>query len=184
MPNKHFAGPDVALFRQRRVADARELPAVLALELAARGVELPVTVRVVDHVVEIRQPLFAHEVAQDVHVAVGQAVGGENVVVGDDDDLVAIPDLGVAAELPVEHPDGPRSAHVMGQEDIGVDPDVVAGLDPVTAAGAGEDGFGEGHTGKYGETDYDTTAREVATGFYGVMPGCEKPGSTMAGREL
>ena len=142
---EHLARPHVAFLGQRRVADPGEPPAVLALELSARGVELPVALGVVDHVVEVGQPLLAHEVAQDVHVAVGQAVGGENVVVGDDDDLFAVPDLGVAAEFAVEHADGPRAADIVSQENIGVDPDIVPGRDPGAPAGTGENGFGKRH---------------------------------------
>ncbi len=56
----------MALGRQRSMADTREVRAVLFLQLAARLVENPVPVRVVDDVVEIGQALLAHEVAQDV----------------------------------------------------------------------------------------------------------------------
>ena len=82
----------MALGGQRRVADARVPLAELPLELAARRVENPVAVRVVDHVVEIGQALLLNERAQDVDVAVGKRIGGEDVVVGDDDDLVLVPD--------------------------------------------------------------------------------------------
>ena len=109
------------------------------------SVEFPRPLGIVDHVVEIGQPLLPDERAQDVHVPVGHAVGGENVMIGDDDDFLAVPDLGVAAELPVEHTDGAGAANVVGEEDVGADPDVVAGLDTRPAAGTGEDGFGEGH---------------------------------------
>ena len=37
-------------------------------------------------------------------------VGGENVVVGNDDDALLVPDLGVLAEFAFEHADGPRPA--------------------------------------------------------------------------
>ena len=68
-----LAGPDVPLFGQGRVAHAREAAAVLAFELAARGVEGPFPLGVVDHVVKIRQSLLAHEVAQNIDVAIRQA---------------------------------------------------------------------------------------------------------------
>ena len=122
-----FAGARVALGRQRGVADARVARAELLLELAARLVENPVAVRVVDHVVEIGQALLAHEIAQDVHVAVGKRVGGEDVVIGDDHDLVLVPDLGGLAELALEDADGARPAHVVGQQHIGLHPDIIAG---------------------------------------------------------
>ena len=142
---EHLAGPDVPFLGQSRVADAREGAAVLALELAPGGVELPLAVGIVDHVIEIGQVLFAYKVAQDVYVTVREAVRREDVVVGDDDDLVAIPDLGVASELAVEHADGARPAHVVREEDVRVDPEVVAGVDLRASAGPGEDGFGERH---------------------------------------
>ena len=151
------------LFGQGRVAHAREGAGVLPLELTPGSIELPRALGVVNHVVEIPQSLFADEGAQDVHVAVGHAVGGEDVVVGDDDDLVLVPDLGVLAELPMEHADGPRPANVVGEQDVGVDPNVVAGLDAGPSAGAGEDGFGECHYRV--ERHYDTTRLHGATGF-------------------
>ena len=72
-------------------------------------------------------------------------VGGEDVVVGDDDDLVFVPDLGVLAELFVEDADGARAADVVGHEDIDIDPDIFAGGDEVLAGVLGHDFFGEGH---------------------------------------
>ena len=93
-----------------------------------RGVELPRAVRVVNHVVEIGQALLLHEVAEDVHVAVRLGVGGENVVVGDDDDALLVPDLGGLAEFAFEHADGARAAHVVRHEHVGLHPDIVAGL--------------------------------------------------------
>ena len=146
VPNKHLAGPHVPFLGQGRVADTpAKVAGVLPLELTPGGVELPRALGIVDHVVEVTQALFAHECAQDVHVAVGHAVGRENVMVRDDDDLVPVPDLRIRAEFAVEHADGPRPANVVREQDVGVDPNVVAGLDAGPSAGAGENGFGEGH---------------------------------------
>ena len=50
-------------------------------------------------------------------------------MVGDDDDLLAVPDLGVLAEVLLEDADGARAADVVRHEDVDVDPDVVAGRD-------------------------------------------------------
>ena len=140
-----FAGPRVALLRQRRVADARVMRAVLPLQMALARVEMPVAVRVVNHVVEIRDVLLLHEIAQDVHVAVGLGIGGENVVVGDDDDPGFVPDLGVLAELAFEHADGARPANVVRHEHVRVHPDVVAGLHARLAGRPGEDFFRQSH---------------------------------------
>ena len=68
-------------------------------------------------------------------------------MVGDDDDLVAVPDLGVLAEVLLEDADGARAADVVRHEDVRVDPDVVAGLDVDAAGVAGEDFLGQGHRG-------------------------------------
>ena len=65
-----FARTRVALLRQRRVANACKVRAVLPLELAFRRVERPVAVRVVNHVVEVRNFLLPHEIAQDIDVPV------------------------------------------------------------------------------------------------------------------
>ena len=142
---EHLARPRVALGRQRRVADPREAAPVLALELALARVELPGTVLVVDHVVEIGQTLLLDEGAQRIHVAVGHAVGRENVVIGDDHDLLAIPDLGVAAEFAVKHPDRARSAHIVCEQHVGVHPHVFARGDTGAAARAGKDFFRQRH---------------------------------------
>ena len=142
---EHFAGARVALGGTRGVADAGVVGTVLALGVALRGIELPVPVRVVNHVVEVGQPLLAHEVAEDVHVAVGHRVGGEDVVVGDDDDALLVPDLGRLAELALEDSDGPRPAHVVRHEDIGLHPDVIARLHRDFAGGAGEEFFSQRH---------------------------------------
>ena len=68
-------------------------------------------------------------------------------MVGDDDDLVAVPDLGVLAEVLLEDADGARAADVVRHEDVDVDPDVVAGPNAVAAGMAGQDFFGQGHGG-------------------------------------
>ena len=69
----------------------------------------------------------------------------KNVVVGDDDDAVFVPDFGVLAEFAFEHANGPRPADVVRHEDVGVDPNVIAGLDFWFTRGAGEDFFCECH---------------------------------------
>ena len=93
-------------------------------------VEHPVPVRVINHIVEIGDALLLHEVAQDIHVAVRLGIRGEDVMVRHDDHLVAVPDLRVLAELAVEHADRARSAHIMRHQDIGLHPNIIAGLQP------------------------------------------------------
>src|SRR5206468_2592269 len=65
--------------------------------------------------------------------------------VGDDDDLVAVPDLGVLAEVLLEDADGPGAADVVRHKHVDVDPDIVVRLNTVTAGVACEDFFGQGH---------------------------------------
>ena len=73
-PEKDFAGAGVALLRQGGVANAGVMGAVLAPEHAFGGVELPRPVGIVNDVVEIRDVLFAREVAQNINVAIGFGV--------------------------------------------------------------------------------------------------------------
>ena len=49
-------------------------------------------------------------------------------MVGDDDDFLAVPDLGVLAEVLLEDADGAGAADVVRHEDVDIDPDIVAGL--------------------------------------------------------
>src|ERR1051325_4007967 len=103
-------------------------------------------VRVVDDVVEIGDVLFLHEIAKDIDVAIGFAVGGENVVIGNDDDFVAVPDFGVFAEFAFEHADGPRAANIVGHQHIGSDPHVFAGFNARLAGRAGQNFLSQRHT--------------------------------------
>jgi hypothetical protein len=66
-------------------------------------------------------------------------------MIGNDDDLVAVPNFGVFAELLLEHADRARPANVMRHEDVGIHPDVVARLHTLPAGVAGQDAFGHGH---------------------------------------
>ena len=70
VPNKTSPGRAWPFCGQRRVADAGVARTVLAFQLSLRRVEYPMAVRVVNHVIEIRQALLPHEVAQDVDIAV------------------------------------------------------------------------------------------------------------------
>src|SRR5207249_3451769 len=128
---QHLARPREALLGERDVAHA----------LVARRV----------HVEEVGQRLLAGEVAQDVDVAVRLVVAGEDVVIGDQDDALGVPDAGGPAELALEDTDRPRAADVVGHEDVGADPDVLARLDRRLPGGARQDLLGHGH-GTHGPT--------------------------------
>ena len=140
-----FTGAGMPFRRQGGVAHAGKTAPVLPLELALARVERPMAIRVIDHVVEILQFLFADEIAEDIHVAVRFGVGGENVVVGDDNDLFPVPDPGVFPELALEHANGPRTAHIMRHQNVHVDPDVVARLYRFLARRPGHEFFRKCH---------------------------------------
>ena len=64
-------------------------------------------------VIEVLDVLLHTEVPEDINIAVGPLVAGEDVVVRDDDDLLAVPDLGVLPELLLEDADGAGAADVV-----------------------------------------------------------------------
>lgn len=82
-------------------------------------------VRAIRDIIKILDALLVDKIPQDVHVAVGPHVLGENVVVWDDDHLLRVPHLGVLPKLALKHPNRPRPAHVVRHEHVRVDPNVV-----------------------------------------------------------
>ena len=122
---EHLARPAVAFLRERDVAHAF---------VAGRA-----------DVVVVRQALLLHELPQDVDVTMAFVVGSEDVVVGDDDDLVAVPDLRVRPELALEDSDRPRPAHVVRHERVDVRPHVVARPNGHFAGRARQDLLGHRH---------------------------------------
>ena len=131
--------------RKSGVTNACVLRTVLALQHSFARIEVPRAIGIINHVVEVGQPLFLHELAQDVHVAIRLGVGGENVVIGNDDDALLVPDLGVLAELAFEHADGSRPAHIVRHQDIRLYPDIVASLHGSFASRASEKFFSQRH---------------------------------------
>lgn len=79
-------------------------------------------------IIEVLDVLLQTEVPEDIDVAVGALVAGEDVVVGDDDDLLAVPDLGILPELLLEDADGAGPADVVRHEHVDVHPHVLPGL--------------------------------------------------------
>src|SRR5579859_1088883 len=136
----------MAFLGQGRVTNAGVMGTVLALQHALRCIKNPVPVGIVNDVVKISNQLLFHEIAQDIHVAIGFGIGGENIVIGNDDYFVPVPDLGIFAKFAFKDADRAGAANVMGHEDIGLDPDIVAGLDPALAAGPGEKLFSKCHS--------------------------------------
>jgi hypothetical protein len=165
-----FARPGVPFFGQGRVANTREAVSELPPDLPAGSVEFPRALGIVDDIVEVGQALFARELAQCIDIAIGQAVGGKDVVIGNDHDLARIPDLGVPPKFPMENADGARSADIVGQEHVGIDPDIIAGFDASVVTGAGENFFRECHRDR--ATDYDTRQGGAAIGKFSRHPRC------------
>src|SRR5262249_14115438 len=97
------------------------------------------------YVVEIGEVLLGCELAQHIDVAVSHRVGRKDVVVGNDDHFVSVPDLGSVAEMFFEDTDGPRPTNIMGHQDVYVDPDIVSWLDVRAPGMACQDFLGQGH---------------------------------------
>jgi hypothetical protein len=68
---KNFTGASMSLLGKGSVANAGVLRAILAFEVSLGGIKDPVTVGVIDHIVEIGKLLFADEIPQDIDVPVG-----------------------------------------------------------------------------------------------------------------
>ncbi len=144
---KNLAGAGMSFPGKRRMADPGVFGTVLFFGLPERRVELPMPVLVVDDVVEIRKPLLFDELAQQIDVAVGHGVGRENVMIGNNDDLLLVPDFGVPAELALEDADRARTANIVRHQEIHVYPHVITRFDARFAAGTREDFFGQSHKG-------------------------------------
>src|SRR5436190_13689325 len=91
---------------------------VLSLAHPFGWVKHPVAIWIINHVVEIGDALFLNEVAQDIDVAVGLGIDRENVMIGNDDDSVVVPYLGILAKLASEHANRAGAADVVGHEDV------------------------------------------------------------------
>ena len=86
---------------------------------------MPGPLRIINHVVKIGDVLLAHEVAQNIDVTVRFGIRRKDIMIGDNDHALAVPDLGRGAEFPFKHADGARSAHIVGHQEISLDPNVV-----------------------------------------------------------
>jgi len=101
-------------------------------------------------IVEVGEVLLLGERAHRVDVAVGLLVLREDVVVRHDDDALAVEDLGVGAEFAVEDADRAGAADIVGEQNVDLRPDVVAGFDVVEPGGAGDDFFRDRHFHRMG----------------------------------
>ena len=95
-------------------------------------------------VVEVFQALFGDKLPQGIDIAVRHGIFREDVVVGDDDHLVPVPDPGMVAKVLLEDADRAWPANVVGHENVHFDPDIVARSNGLTRGMAREDFFRHG----------------------------------------
>src|SRR5262249_16890982 len=138
---QHFARPRMPFFRQSNMANAF---------VVSRS-----------DIVEVPEPLLHREPPNNLHVAVGHAVGREDVVIGDDDYFVRVPDLGVGAEVFLENANRPRATNVVGHEDIDIDPHIIAWLNRVAPRVASENLLGQRHLA-HGKSSHSSTSPKLA----------------------
>jgi len=77
-------------------------------------------------IIKFGRPLFLDDSRRNPHCD-APLIAGENIVVRDDDDFSPSHTFAVSAEFPLEHADRAWSADVVRQQDIDVDPDIIAG---------------------------------------------------------
>ena len=85
-------------------------------------------VGVVNDVVEIGQVPALWRIPQDIHIPVREPVGGEYIVIRNDDYLRRVPDLGVLTKFPLENPDAAGTANIVVSKDICVYPNIISSL--------------------------------------------------------
>src|SRR5438445_9552046 len=128
--------------------------AVLPLQRAFARIKNPMPIGIVYDVIEISDFLLLHEIAQDVHIAVRLRIGGKNIVVGNNDDFVLVPDLRALSEFALEHADRSGSANVVGHENVRFDPNIISSPNPALARGASQYFFSQCHSAISAETNY------------------------------
>ena len=79
-------------------------------------------------IIEVFDVLFFDEVAQDVHISLALLVLGEDVMIGNNHDLLGVEDLGLRAELLFENAYGTWAADIVGHQNVHVGPDDLAGV--------------------------------------------------------
>ena len=123
---QHLARAGPAFFSQRDVADA----------FVPRRA----------HVVKMRQVLLAGKLPQQLDVAVGMHIRGEDVMIRDHHHALGVPHTGVFAEFPFKNGKGGRPANIVGHEHIHVHPDIVAGFDAPHPRMPRQNFLGYGHS--------------------------------------
>src|SRR2546425_12614555 len=113
-PEQDLAGPGMPFLGERRMTNSRVMRAILPLQWALRRVKGPMPVRIINHIVEIAQPLLLDKFTQNIDVAVGSGVSSKDVMVRDNDDFARVPYLGVFAEFTLKNPNCAGAADIMG----------------------------------------------------------------------
>lgn len=63
----------------------------------------------------------------------------EDVMIGDNDDLVRVPNTRILAKMLLKNANGARPAHIVCHEHVDIDPDVLAGLHLLPPGLGGQD---------------------------------------------
>ena len=74
------------------------LGAVLPFQHSLGRIEYPMTIWVIDDIVEILEILFSYEIAKNIDITIGFRIGGKDIVIGNNHNLAGIPDLGVCTK--------------------------------------------------------------------------------------
>src|SRR5260221_10237216 len=96
---------------------ARVLRTVLPLQHAFAGIEDPMPVRIIDHVIKVIYTLLFNEIAKNIDVPIRFRIRGENVMVGNNDDFVGVPYPGTLAKFAFKDPNRARPTNVVGHQD-------------------------------------------------------------------
>ena len=130
---------------QGSMANPCVLGAVLPFQHSLGRIEYPMTIRVIDDIVEILEILFSYEIAKNINITIGFRIGGKDIVIGNNHYLAGIPDLGVCTKFPLKDPNGARAANIMSHEHIRSDPYIISSLHTAFASGSRKNFFSERH---------------------------------------
>src|SRR5258706_7545052 len=117
---------------------ARVLRTVLPLQHAFGGIEDPMPVCIIDHVIKVINTLLFNEIAKNIDVPIRLRIRSKNVTVRNNDDFVGVPYPGILAKFAFKDPNRARPADVVGHQDVGLDPYIISGLDSALTASPGQ----------------------------------------------
>ena len=84
-------------------------------------------------------------------VAIREPVRSEDVMIRNDYDLLRIPDLRPLTKFTLENADASRTTNVVGQKNVGIDPNIFSSCDLTSAGTASQDFLSERHRSLNGE---------------------------------